>query len=113
MFPAIPQDWEDTGFLRLRAAGGFAVSAARRGGQTEWICVESLAGQPLCLKLPPELAKHRARVHGCTCEWDGEQRLTAAGMAAGERLVVCARGLKSLQFNVPSSPARWGGKKPV
>ena len=87
MFPAIPQDWEDAGFLRLRAAGGFAVSAARRGGQTEWICVESLAGQPLCLKLPPELAKHRARVHGCTCEWDGEQRLTAAGMAAGERLV--------------------------
>lgn len=46
VFPGVPSSWRDVEFHDLRAAGGFLVSAARRNGQTQWIRITSLAGEP-------------------------------------------------------------------
>ena len=59
IFPAMPSAWKDASFDRLRAEGGFVVSALRRGGQTARVWIKSLAGQPCRIKPgfdgPPKL----------------------------------------------------------
>jgi hypothetical protein len=49
VFPAVPSSWPDATFHQLRAEGAFLVSASRSAGRTEWIQIESLAGQPATL----------------------------------------------------------------
>ena len=46
VFPAIPDAWKDVSFHNLRAEGAFLVSASRRNGTTEFVRIESLAGEP-------------------------------------------------------------------
>lgn len=57
VFPAVPGEWKDVTFHNLRTEGAFLVSAVRKEGKTVWIRVESLAGEPYCLKtdLGPEI----------------------------------------------------------
>ena len=57
VFPAVPTTWSDVAFRDLRAEGGFLVSAARKNGSTQWIEIESLAGEPCVLQtdIPGEL----------------------------------------------------------
>jgi hypothetical protein len=52
VFPAVPTGWKQSSFRDLRAEGGFLVSAAREEGKTAWVSIESLAGEPLVLKVP-------------------------------------------------------------
>jgi hypothetical protein len=47
VFPAVPDAWREVCFSDLRVEGAFLVSAARKGGKTQWIRVKSLAGE-LC-----------------------------------------------------------------
>ncbi|MCJ7679755.1 MAG: hypothetical protein MUP70_03425, partial [Candidatus Aminicenantes bacterium] len=47
VFPAVPDEWEDLSFDRLRAAGAFLVSAERLGGETKSIGVVSEKGGEL------------------------------------------------------------------
>jgi hypothetical protein len=46
VFPAIPDIWKDVAFENLRAEGAFLISASRKDGETEWVRIKSLAGQP-------------------------------------------------------------------
>jgi len=46
VFPAVPDVWEDLVFDDLRAEGAFLVSAERKGGETRWVRLRSLAGEP-------------------------------------------------------------------
>ena len=46
VFPAVPGQWSEAAFDRLRADGAFLVSAVRRNGRTSWVRIESLAGEP-------------------------------------------------------------------
>jgi alpha-L-fucosidase 2 len=46
VFPAVPEAWDDAVIHELRTEGAFLVSAARRGGRTQFVHVESLAGEP-------------------------------------------------------------------
>ncbi len=46
VFPAVPGKWKEVSFHDLRAEGAFLVSAERRAGETRWIRVKSLAGEP-------------------------------------------------------------------
>jgi alpha-L-fucosidase 2 len=50
VFPAVPSAWKDIEFRDLRTEGAFLVSAKRTGGQTEWVRVKSLAGEPCRVK---------------------------------------------------------------
>jgi hypothetical protein len=52
VFPATPDLWKDASFHKLRAEGGFLVSASRKNGKTEWVKIKSLAGKPCVLYLP-------------------------------------------------------------
>ncbi|MCZ8520351.1 MULTISPECIES: glycosyl hydrolase family 95 catalytic domain-containing protein [Paenibacillus] len=50
VFPAVPQEWSDAAFHELRTEGAFLVSAVRQGGETRFIRVKSLAGEPCVLR---------------------------------------------------------------
>lgn len=50
VFPAMPDRWADAVYRNLRTEGAFLVSAERKDGKTEWIRIESLAGEPLVLQ---------------------------------------------------------------
>jgi len=54
VFPAVPSSWPDVRFHDLRADGAFLISAARKGGLTEWVRIKSLAGEPC--RIRPSLA---------------------------------------------------------
>ena len=46
VFPAMPEKWGDAEFHDLRTEGAFLVSAKRSGGETQWVRIKSLAGEP-------------------------------------------------------------------
>ena len=46
IFPAVPAIWQEAVFHDLRAEGAFLVSANRKDGNTLWVRVKSLAGEP-------------------------------------------------------------------
>ena len=50
IFPAMPSEWEDAEFRDLRTEGAFLVSANRKGGNTQWVRIKSLAGEPCRVK---------------------------------------------------------------
>jgi alpha-L-fucosidase 2 len=52
IFPAMPDKWKDASFDKLRAQGGFLVSASRKNGTTEWVVIKSLAGEKCLIKVP-------------------------------------------------------------
>jgi alpha-L-fucosidase 2 len=51
IFPAVPDLWKDAAFDNLHAEGAFLVSASRKNGQTEFVRVKSLAGEPCRIKV--------------------------------------------------------------
>ena len=50
VFPAAPKQWKDVSFCDLRAEGAFLISAAKQDGVTQFVRVESLAGEPCRIK---------------------------------------------------------------
>ena len=46
VFPAMPTSWPEAVFNDLRTEGAFLVSARRSAGQTAWVRIKSLAGEP-------------------------------------------------------------------
>jgi alpha-L-fucosidase 2 len=47
----MPSSWKDAAFKDLRPEGGFSISASRKNGKTQFVNIESLAGEPCTLKL--------------------------------------------------------------
>ncbi|NQV36131.1 MAG: hypothetical protein HQ515_25795, partial [Phycisphaeraceae bacterium] len=54
IFPATPSAWKDIEFHDLRTEGAFLVSAKRTAGQTQWIRIKSLVGEPC--RVRPDMA---------------------------------------------------------
>ncbi len=52
IFPAVVPEWKDVSFDRLRAEGGFIVSARRKDGKTQQITITATTSQYLRLKYP-------------------------------------------------------------
>ncbi len=52
VFPALPANFSDVSFARLRTEGAFVVSAQKRGGRVQFVAIESLAGEALRVMLP-------------------------------------------------------------
>jgi hypothetical protein len=103
VFPAVPDAWADVIFHDLRAEGAFLVSAARRAGQTSWVRIESLAGEP-CL-LDTDLETFRGFKNGKRIEVarspDG---LFELSLARGEEIVLLSPETKSTAVRAASSP---------
>jgi alpha-L-fucosidase 2 len=52
IFPAVPGEWEDVSFEKLRAEGGYIVSAKRSAGRTLEVSVEATVDRSLRLVNP-------------------------------------------------------------
>lgn len=52
LFPAVPESWKNVGFERLRAEGGFVISAKRASGQITEVVVVSERGGTLVIENP-------------------------------------------------------------
>ncbi|MBP0903870.1 glycoside hydrolase family 95-like protein [Mariniflexile gromovii] len=52
VFPAVPDAWNEASFDKLRAQGGFLVSASRNNSKTDWVSIKSEAGEPCILNVP-------------------------------------------------------------
>lgn len=50
IFPGVSSKWKDVIFHKLRAEGGFEISARRENGETSWIHIKSLAGEPCIIE---------------------------------------------------------------
>ncbi|WP_329333886.1 Tat pathway signal sequence domain protein [Streptomyces sp. NBC_01352] len=50
VFPAVPTAWADLTLHNFRTQGAFLVSAVRKAGETRFIRIRSLAGEPLALR---------------------------------------------------------------
>jgi len=48
----MPDKWQEASFDKLRTQGAFLVSAVRQNGQTQWVKIRSLAGEPCIVKVP-------------------------------------------------------------
>ena len=46
----VSSKWKDVIFHKLRAEGGFEISARRQNGETSWIHIKSLAGEPCIIE---------------------------------------------------------------
>ncbi|WP_018757938.1 glycosyl hydrolase family 95 catalytic domain-containing protein [Paenibacillus terrigena] len=47
IFPSVPSTWKDSQFHQMLADGGFQISAKRQNGATQFVRIQSLAGEPL------------------------------------------------------------------
>ncbi|AOW11441.1 hypothetical protein EM308_15465 [Flavobacterium gilvum] len=62
VFPAVPSSWKDLSFENLRTEGAFLISAVRKGGETKWVKIKSLVGEP-CIIHPNIDGKLQAKGH--------------------------------------------------
>jgi alpha-L-fucosidase 2 len=107
VFPAVPADWRDAALQDFRTEGAFLVTASRKAGQTRFVKVRSLAGQPL--KLRPGI-QGRIEVHGAR-RWQQKDGVLEIDLDRGCEVLVCAAGTRDFRIEpVPiSTPAaRWG-----
>jgi alpha-L-fucosidase 2 len=114
VFPAVPAVWSDVTMHNLRTEGAFVLSAARRGGRTQFIRIRSLAGQP-CRVHPGNLPgpyTAQSLVDGAavpvTQNSDGTLQLT---LASGADVVIFTQGsTPSLRIGPVGSTTKayWG-----
>ena len=104
VFPAVPASWKNVRFQGLLAAGGFKISAVGKDGKTQFICIESLAGEPCRLKtdLVPD------RIEGIAKEAVKKQAdgVFQIDLKRGEKVVLYAAGVDPNMAikPVPASP---------
>jgi alpha-L-fucosidase 2 len=88
VFPAIPEKWQEASFDKLRTQGAFLVSAVRKNGQTQWVKIKSLTGEPCILKIPGwtnAIQKNKGRKISITALQNNEFTLD---LKAGEEVLL-------------------------
>jgi len=99
IFPAVPTEWEDLEFHDLRAEGAFLVSASRKAGQTQWVRVKSLAGEPCNIR--PSLEGEISIVkNGITLQKNIAKNETLAINLKKDEEVFIYKGKKAPDFTV-------------
>jgi alpha-L-fucosidase 2 len=103
VFPAVPTAWANASFHRLRAQGAFVVSAVRSAGRTDWVAIQSEAGESCVLKVP-DWSGPLAIAGGASPKLealaDGEYRI---GLRKGESVILHPRG-NHPSFNLKPLP---------
>ena len=116
VFPAVPSAWKQAAFHQLRAMDGFLVSAARHEGKTQWVSLQSEAGEPCILRVADwkgPLTVSGTRQHDATELAPGEWRID---LKKGEQVLVHPAGMKTQPViqALPVNPAErnlYGVKK--
>lgn len=101
VFPAIPKSWQDVSFDGFLAKGGFTLSAAKKGGKTQFVSVTSNAGEPckLLLDFVPDRIEGISESAVTTLP-NGRMELN---LKRGETATFYAEGVKNARV-VPSEP---------
>ncbi len=86
VFPAVPAHWRDVAFDGLVAEGAWVVSAARLGGQTQWVRVRASVDRALRLRDP--FGGADVTVTGAPLARDGEDYV--GRLVAGQEVVLAA-----------------------
>jgi len=123
VFPAIPPQWTEAAFDRLRAEGAFLVSARRTKGSTTWVRIESEAGGRCHVRNPFVDEKGRPRPAQLHHErTGGDRRLTGKEFSfatrPGDAFVLTAwdgeRSSSALpRFRRGAGDTNWYGLKTV
>ncbi|MRT93811.1 hypothetical protein EMN46_12750 [Ancylomarina sp. 16SWW S1-10-2] len=115
IFPATPNDWKEASFSDLLAQGGFLVSASLKNGKTDWVSIESQAGQPCTVKIPGwtnAIQISKGKKVAITKIEDGEFKID---LAKGQKIVLSsgAKNIKAVVRAVehPVSEANYFGVK--
>ena len=111
VFPGVPAAWRDVVFHNLRAEGAFLVSASRKDGQTQWVRIRSLVGEPC--RIRPGLVSQVKSTVPMKPAGDGVFDLA---LAKGEEAILYAGEPPSQLVVVPvaTDPKKqnaWGQKK--
>jgi hypothetical protein len=88
LFPGVPASWKDVTIDKMRTEGAFLVSASRRDGKTQWIRIESLAGEPCRLRC--DINELQADRDIAITKLDNG--VVEIGLNKGESVVLYARG---------------------
>jgi alpha-L-fucosidase 2 len=93
IFPAIPTDWQDVSFTKLRAEGAFLVSAERRDGQIRRVAIMAEKGGLCRLENPFPGSNFHAEgiAKKVLQEKDNEIHLK---MSPGQRVILTSEGLR-------------------
>jgi hypothetical protein len=91
IFPAVPAAWGDLVFADFRAEGAVLVGARRAGGQSPWVRIRSLAGEPCRVEcdLGPGMPVHE----GAGALSRLGRNLFALALRSGEEAVLRRPGL--------------------
>ncbi|HCO85183.1 MAG TPA: hypothetical protein DIT95_16870, partial [Arenibacter sp.] len=71
LFPAIPADWKNVGFSKLRTEGAFLVSAQKQDGKLKWVKIVSEKGGEVRL-MNPFSNKEFSIKDEVDSQWDGD-----------------------------------------
>ncbi|MBU0714440.1 MAG: glycoside hydrolase family 95 protein [Verrucomicrobia bacterium] len=88
IFPAVPACWRDLVFSNQLTEGAFRVSAARRMGQTVWVCVTATVDR--ILRLLDPFAGGAVDISGGTVQ--SEDGLFTARMTKGQTITLKRKG---------------------
>ena len=104
VFPAVPSEWQDVQFARLRGEGAFLVSACREQGKTKWVHIEAEAGGTI--EVDPQMAEAK-----CLASSGGEVVMMKKGIyqikaSRGERFIFWPEGNDRPDLNVTAIPTR-------
>jgi hypothetical protein len=96
VFPAVPEEWQDVSFDKLRAEGAFEVSAVRRGGKTKFVQITSLTGAPcrVSTSLQGEVVASGNRDFSVTTEIEDGQPVTVVDLKKGETVQLTSANQK-------------------
>lgn len=88
VFPAIPDQWKECSFQKLRAEGGFVLSAQRANGQTEWISIHSEQGRKCLLYIPEWAEIYQVSKGRKIAIWEKGNHLFQIDLKKGESIML-------------------------
>ena len=116
VFPAVPDSWKDVVIHNVRTEGAFLLSAARRDGKTQWVRVQSLAGEP-CRIQPSLIGEVKAASKNVWVKAlaDGVYEL---GLTKGDEVLLYSgdKAPEAMVGPVAADASKcnsWGGKTPT
>ena len=110
VFPAMPAEWTDAGF-RLRAVGGFLITAELRRSEVQPFLIESTAGGECRTEAPWTEATVKSLASGKVVG-TARNKVLRFGTERGERYLVFHTGASDTLPRLPDTPsARNGGVK--
>jgi hypothetical protein len=103
VFAGVPGKWSDIAFKDLRSQGAFLVSAKKKAGETQFVSVESLAGNPCIVQT--DIVNPKIYING-KMEFSrihkNEKGLYEIDLKKGEKVILTPVALKDADLSIES-----------